>query len=255
MVLLNLILEFLIVVLLIFFFLSFYDAYRWESNKFKRFDKMLHNDIRAYLAEDLDIQIYLREKTCEKINDSGEVIGFTKTSLRNRLYFEELWYHLRIEEGEVYGTPVFRYKQRNYFSKKKYGIQNNKREFLYNFDLFWEKTTTKELFNERAYFLIHDNAKNKTQNIHSFEKYHSNCFIFKSTKLVGLIGIPFFLQDAIHHIVPSHKGKEPYGMLEPEQIRPVNYYLHTTRGVIDLVGDSEVKRKPKGWTYKPPIDL
>ena len=255
MVLLNLILEFLIVVLLIFFFLSFYDAYRWESNKFKRFDKMLHNDIRAYLAEDLEIQLYLREKNCEETDESGELTGFNRTSLKNRLYFEEIWYHPRIEEYVDYAVPVFRFKQRNFFSKKKYRVQNEKRGFLYNYDLLWDKTTARVLFSKRAYFLMHVNAKYQTQNIHSFEKYHSNYFIYKPKELVGLIGIPFFLQDAFHYMLASYKGREPYGMEEPEQVRPVNYYLHTTRGVIDLVGDAEVKRKPKDLTNRIPTDL
>ena len=90
---------------------------------------------------------------------------------------------------------------------------------------------------------IYVNKKNAKAIVHA----HSTCATAVSAYAKSI--------PAFHYMVASYKGREPYGMEEPEQIRPVNYYLHTTRGVIDLVGDAEVKRKPKDLTNRIPTDL
>jgi len=265
MVLLNLILEFIIVVFFIFFFLLFYDAYKWESNKFKRFDKMLHNDIIGYMTDKLDIKIFLLEDLCEdELDEVKEIIlgyenpwkkvKYNETSLKNELYFEELWYHLRIIEYVDYSVPVFKFKERSFFAKKKYKIMNSKKGLIHNFEILWDKTTSRRLFSKRAYFVMNVNAKYQTTKIHSFEKYHSDFELYKSLRYEKNIGKPFCYQNAIHYMIASYKGGEPYGCEEPEQIMSVNYCLHTTRGKIELGKDVEVKKKPKNLTGRMPTD-
>lgn len=266
MVLLNLILEFIIVVSFIFFFLLFYDAYKWESNKFKRFDKMLHNDILGYLSDKLDIKIFLLEARCEdKLDDVKEIIvayenpwkklKYNETSLKNELYFEEIWYHPRVDELVEFSVPVFRFKERNYFAKKKYKVLNSKKGLIHNYEILWDQTTSRRLFSKRAYYVTNVNAKFQTYRIHSFEKYHSCLEPFKDIEYTGLLEYPFCYQNAMHYMVASFKGGKPYGYEDPEQIMSVNYCLHTTRGKIELGKDSEVKRKRKIFGPRMPVDF
>lgn len=274
MVLLNLILEFLTVVSFIFFFLMFYDAYKWESNKFKRFDKMLHNDILGYMSDKLDIKIFLLEAKCEDdlVNDVREIIlGYEKpwkkikyneTSLKNELYFDAVWYHLRFEDYVNYSVPVFRFKERNYFAKKKYKILNPKKGIIHNYEILGDKTTSRKLFSKGGYPYMNINAKYQIIKIHSFEKYHRGhdstmefeVFPYINDDLIGPKVFEFCYEDGIHYLVASLKGAKPYGMQEPEQIRSVNYFLHPTAGKIELGQDVEVKRKPKNFFGRIPTD-
>jgi hypothetical protein len=267
MVLLNLILEFLSVVSFIFFFLLCYDAYRWESNKFKRFDKMLHNDILGYMADlsTLDYKMWLLEALCEdELDEPKEIIlayenpwkkvKYNETSLQNQLYFDELWYHLRVDDHVQYAVPFFKFKERSFFAKKQYKIMNPKWGLIHNYEILWDKTTSRRLFSKRASFRTNVNTKYQATQIHSFEKYHSNFEFYRSIKYIGIIGAPFFYQNALHYMIPLFKGGEPYGYEEMEQIMSVNYCLHTTRGKIELGADVEVKKKPKNFTGRMPTD-
>ena len=261
MVLLNLILEFLIVVSFIFFFLCFYDAYKWESNKFKQFDKMLHNDVFAYMSDRLEIEVYLLEDICEHMPKELKELTeyeepwrkksmlYYETSLKVGLYFDELWYHTRIEELVDFSVPVFRFKERSYFAKKKYKVLSPKNGYIYNFEILWDKVTSRRLFSKRAYHVMNVNTEFQVQRIHSFEKYHEGFNSYISDRMLGF-GYPFVYSNAFYYMIASYKGTVPYGSEEPEQIRPVNYFIHLTAGQMELGEDVQVKRKPKDYTYR-----
>jgi len=269
--LLNLVIEFLTVVFIIFFFLWFYDAFKWESNKFKRYDKMLHNDIIAYMSDKLDIKMFLmedlhEEKPDERLerlqleeeNNLWKRIRFLGTSLKNDLYYGELWYHDRFEKATHFAEPVFRFKERNYFAKKKYQVMYPKKGLIHNFDIFFDKTTSTLLLSDRGYHLMNVNTKYQDYKIYSFEKYHGSfkfhaeCNNLNDIADTQLKDHDFFYQNAFHYMVAHHKGGHYCGLEDPEQIRSVNHFIHLTRGKIELGGDVEVQRKPKDFTKRIP---
>jgi len=228
---------------------------------------MLYNDFIGYMSDKLDIKMFLLEDLCEERpderleklelelkNNLWKRTRFNETSLKNELYYEEIWYHPRIDKEVEFAVPVFRFKERNYFARKKYKVMSPKYGAIHNFDILLDKTTSRILFSKRGYHLMNINTKYQLYKIYSFEKYHGHYKPHYDFKYTRLTAQECFHENAFHYMVASYKGGDYLGLEEPEQIRTVNYFPHPTRGEIELGKDVEVKRKPKDFTKRMPTD-